>query len=74
MLKAFNNIVKIADARTLWEKIKDDDTQNGSQAVAAATGAGTGASASADKEEVEDAQGNVFTRRAFDELRRQGIV
>ena len=72
MLKAFNNITKIADARALWDKVRAEDP-----AAAAAASAG-GASSAVDRaaalEEVEDASGNVFSRRAFDELRRQGLV
>jgi splicing factor 3A subunit 3 len=66
MHKAFNSIVKIADARALWEKIKDDASVVGAVSDGADIGAET--------EEVEDSMGNVFTRRAYEELRRQGII
>ena len=55
-VKAFVNIVKIADAKTLWEKMAQTEQ------------------AGRDEEEVEDRQGNVMSRRAFEELRRQGLV
>ncbi len=60
-IKAFVNIVKIQDAKVLWDKIKllQPDERAGRQDL---------------HEEVEDKQGNVMTRRAFDELRRQGLV
>lgn len=58
--KHFAHITKMADAQALFEKLKRE-------------GAGAGFRAD-DEEEYEDADGNVFNKRTFLELQKQGLV
>ncbi|CAD7939797.1 unnamed protein product [Amoebophrya sp. A120] len=57
--KHFAEITKIVDAVALWEKLRKE---------AGAT------QFEQDGQECEDASGNVMTKRAYDDLRRQGLV
>lgn len=59
LLQAFFEVTSIGDAMALWKTIQ----QKG--------GAGAG---NEEEEEVEDAEGNVYKRKTYDDLRRQGLV
>jgi splicing factor 3A subunit 3 len=56
----FSHITKMSDAQNLFEKLKRE-------------GVGAGFKAE-EEEEMEDAEGNVFNKRTYEELRRQGLV
>ena len=58
-VKDFYEVTKIDDAKALWDNLR---ARRGGGGVAAA------------EEEVEDADGNVYDRRTYDDLRRQGVV
>ena len=58
--KSFHDITKINDALLLWEKIKRDTTTSNFRPEA--------------EEEYEDREGNVFNRKTFEDLRRQGLI
>lgn len=58
--KAFFQITRIDEARALWEKIKEDTRRERFKPEA--------------QEECEDDQGNVYTRKTFEDLRRQGLL
>eukprot|EP00392_Amoebophrya_sp_AT5.2_P014178 g14320.t1 len=57
--KHFAEITKIADAVALWEKLNKEAGDS---------------TFNQEHMECEDAAGNVMTKRAFDDLRRQGLV
>jgi len=59
-LKAFHEITQIEDAKSLWEKIQKEE-----EALAFKV---------ENEEEFEDAEGNVFNRKTFEDLRRQGLI
>lgn len=55
----FNNITKISDAVALWENIKQKaSNKNWKQEL----------------EEFEDAEGNVYDKKMYEDLKRQGII
>ncbi|KAI9358577.1 hypothetical protein DFJ73DRAFT_144259 [Zopfochytrium polystomum] len=58
--KHFHEITLIADVRALWEKLKAQAKAEAFKAEA--------------MEEFEDAEGNVFNKKTFDDLRRQGLL
>lgn len=58
--KHFAHITKIADAHALFDKLKKE-------------GVGAGWKPE-DEEEYEDADGNVFNKKTYLELQRQGLV
>lgn len=58
----FFQITKIAEVMALWEELK----QGGSGSA--------GASGLAAVEEVEDAAGNVYSRKVYEDMRRQGLI
>ncbi|KAJ3071895.1 hypothetical protein HDU98_004656 [Podochytrium sp. JEL0797] len=59
-LKHFQEITKIQDAFTLWEKLNATKKAEAFKADA--------------MEEFEDAEGNVFNKKTFEDLRRQGLL
>lgn len=60
--KAFFEVTNIADAVALWKTMQEKGQVAGASAIVAA------------EEEVEDADGNVMSRKTYDDLRRQGLV
>lgn len=56
----FANITKIQDAISLWQKLKDEKSQNKFQPAI--------------EEEFEDSQGNVVSRKTYEDLKRQGLL
>jgi splicing factor 3A subunit 3 len=56
----FHEITNIEDALTLYEKIKGDKTRKSWRADA--------------EEEFEDTQGNVLTKKTYDDLQRMGLL
>ena len=58
-LKIFHGITQIADAQALW------------QAHQAST---TDAAKALDEEEFEDGDGNVYNKKTYEDLRRQGLI
>ena len=56
----FHQITKIADARALWDKIKKEE--------------GSHVWKSDDMEEYEDEEGNVFNKKTYMDLKRQGLI
>ncbi|KAL0075349.1 hypothetical protein J3Q64DRAFT_1755063 [Phycomyces blakesleeanus] len=56
----FHEITKIDDAYTLYEKLKKEGVQEDFKAET--------------MEEFEDTEGNVFNKKTYEELRRQGIL
>eukprot|EP00741_Cyanophora_paradoxa_P005593 tig00000912_g5421.t1 len=58
--KHFHGITLIEDALALYEKIKNQQGEENFKADV--------------EEEYEDAQGNVFSRKTYEDLRRQGII
>ncbi|KAJ3106790.1 Splicing factor 3A subunit 3 [Phlyctochytrium bullatum] len=56
----FQEITLIADAYALWEKLKSQAKNEAFKADA--------------MEEFEDAEGNVFNKKTFEDLRRQGLL
>ncbi|KAI7862681.1 hypothetical protein BDF14DRAFT_1853055 [Spinellus fusiger] len=56
----FHEIIKIEDAYTLYAKLKKEGMQEDFKAET--------------MEEFEDAEGNVFNKKIYEELRRQGIL
>ncbi|KAJ3070465.1 hypothetical protein HDU99_002670, partial [Rhizoclosmatium hyalinum] len=59
-LKHFQEITKISDAFALWEKLNTAKKAEAFKAEA--------------MEEFEDAEGNVFNKKTFEDLRRQGLL
>jgi splicing factor 3A subunit 3 len=57
--KAFHDITSIADARALWAKMQADEKR---MVVAG------------DAVEFEDAEGNVYNRKTYEDLKRQGLI
>lgn len=57
--KMFQEITRIEDAVRLWEKLREEARDTEFDQQAV---------------ECEDAQGNVMSKRAFDDLRRQGLI
>jgi splicing factor 3A subunit 3 len=55
----FHQITKIQDALNLWKKIKDEVKKNHWDK---------------DQEEFEDKHGNVFNKKTYDDLQRQGYI
>ncbi|KAL4446223.1 hypothetical protein ABPG77_003030 [Micractinium sp. CCAP 211/92] len=60
--KAFYEVTSIADAVALWKTMQEKG-----QVASAATGG-------AAEEEVEDEAGNVYSRKTYEDLKRQGLV
>jgi len=58
--KEFINITKFEEALTLWRKMQEFDVTQTWRAE--------------DHEEFEDKDGNVFNKKTYDDLRRQGII
>jgi len=58
--KEFMNITKFEEALTLWRKMQEYDATQVWRAD--------------DHEEFEDKDGNVFNKKTYDDLRRQGII
>jgi len=58
--KHFHDITKINDSLALWEKIKRDNVDVGWRPEA--------------EEEYEDKEGNVFNKKVFEDLKRQGLL
>ncbi|KAJ3241615.1 hypothetical protein HDU78_001744 [Chytriomyces hyalinus] len=58
--KHFQEITRIQDAYTLWEKLNSTKKAESFKADA--------------MEEFEDAEGNVFNKKTFEDLRRQGLL
>ena len=58
--KHFHEITKIADAIALAEKLKNQGRQ---EAVAVES-----------MEEIEDEEGNVYNRKTYEDLKRQGLI
>ncbi|KAJ3375134.1 Splicing factor 3A subunit 3 [Allomyces arbusculus] len=58
--KQFQEITKIEDAQTLWAKIQASQTKGGFRPEA--------------DEEFEDSEGNVLTRKTYEDLMRQGLL
>lgn len=56
----FANITRIQDAISLWDKIKNEKKQNEFQPSV--------------EEEFEDSQGNVVTKKTYEDLKRQGLL
>uniref|UniRef100_A0A6M2CQ28 Putative splicing factor 3a subunit 3 ovary overexpressed n=1 Tax=Rhipicephalus microplus TaxID=6941 RepID=A0A6M2CQ28_RHIMP len=56
----FANVTQIEDALTLWNKLKDEKSKERFQAST--------------EEEYEDTQGNVVNKKAFEDLKRQGLL
>jgi splicing factor 3A subunit 3 len=75
--KEFYEITAIDDARALWASIRGGAAGGGglggappaSGAAAVAAAAATGGD-----EEVEDAEGNVYSRKVYEDLKRQGLL
>eukprot|EP01024_Parvocaulis_polyphysoides_P043850 TRINITY_DN40253_c0_g1_i3.p1 TRINITY_DN40253_c0_g1~~TRINITY_DN40253_c0_g1_i3.p1 ORF type:complete len:299 (-),score=67.01 TRINITY_DN40253_c0_g1_i3:145-1041(-) len=57
--KQFYEITKIEDALALWESIREKDTGHWKADV---------------DEEYEDRDGNVYNKKTYDDLRRQGLI
>ena len=57
---AFQEITKIRDAYALWDKIQQEKQQSEFQAET--------------MEEFEDAQGHVFSKKTYEDLKRQGLL
>ena len=57
--RIFHEITKIEDARRLWAQLEGERAR---------------ASKAADDEEFEDAEGNVYGRKTFEDLKRQGLI
>jgi splicing factor 3A subunit 3 len=60
--KEFYEVVSIDDARSLWASLQ------------ARARAGGGAAPRDEVEEVEDADGNVYDRRTYEDLKKQGVL
>jgi len=58
--KHFQEIISINDAYALWERLKIDNRAESQLKDQA--------------EEFEDAYGNVFNRKTYDDLKRQGLI
>jgi len=58
--KHFHEITKIADAVALAEKLKNQGRQD---ALSVET-----------MEEIEDEEGNVYNRKTYEDLKRQGLI
>jgi splicing factor 3A subunit 3 len=56
----FHDITKINDALSLWSKIKKDNTFGQWKPEA--------------EEEFEDKDGNVFNKKTYEDLKRQGLL
>ena len=56
----FANVTKMADALTLWEKLKDSKAKERFQPE--------------NEEEFEDSVGNVVNKKTFEDLSRQGLL
>jgi splicing factor 3A subunit 3 len=56
----FNEIIFIDDAVSLWEKLKTHTDEENEKAKM--------------MEEFEDTQGNIFNKRTYDDLRKQGLL
>eukprot|EP01025_Chloroclados_australasicus_P039657 TRINITY_DN4116_c0_g1_i1.p2 TRINITY_DN4116_c0_g1~~TRINITY_DN4116_c0_g1_i1.p2 ORF type:complete len:159 (+),score=18.25 TRINITY_DN4116_c0_g1_i1:1-477(+) len=57
--KQFYEITKIEDALSLWESIREKDTGHWKADV---------------DEEYEDRDGNVYNKKTYEDLRRQGLI
>jgi len=57
--RIFRNVTKIAEAQALWAQLEAEKAQ---------------AAKAADEEEFEDAEGNVYGRKTFEDLKRQGLI
>ena len=57
--RIFRNVTKIAEAQALWAQLEAQKAQ---------------AAKAADEEEFEDAEGNVYGRKTFEDLKRQGLI
>jgi splicing factor 3A subunit 3 len=62
MSKAFYEITTIADALALHRTLQERG------------GAAAGKDAAPDVDEVEDEEGNIYSRKTWDDLKRQGLV
>lgn len=58
--KHFHEITKIKDAQDLWEKLKEDQQTTQWKPE--------------DEEEYEDAEGNVYSKKTYELLRKQGLL
>ena len=84
--KEFYEVTRIADAQALWETLRarragGGKASGGVGGVGSATAAAavslraTNAAVAADEvEEVEDEEGNVYDRRTYEDLKKQGIL
>ena len=57
--RIFRNVTKIAEAQALWAQLEAEKAQ---------------ATKAADEEEFEDGEGNVYGRKTFEDLKRQGLI
>ena len=62
--KEFFEVVRIDDARALWASLQARKRGDG----------GGGGGGEGDDEEVEDADGNVYDRRTYEDLKKQGVL
>jgi len=58
--KEFMNITKFDDARALWEKLQKEQSHKDFKVE--------------EEEEFEDHDGNVYNKKTYDDLRRQGLI
>jgi splicing factor 3A subunit 3 len=75
--KEFLDVTAIEDARALWATIRGrvgGGAAGGGGGPPGAGGAAAAAVAVGMDEEVEDAEGNVYTRKVYDDLKRQGLI
>ena len=88
--KEFYEVTRIADAQALWETLRARRAGviggggggasgggvggGGGGATAAAVRATNAAIAADEVEEVEDEEGNVYDRRTYEDLKKQGIL
>lgn len=70
--KEFFEVTSIDDARALWASIRG--RTGGAGAPPTAGAAAVAAAITAADEEVEDADGNVYTRKTYEDLKRQGLL
>lgn len=60
MTKHFINVTQIEDAMSLWEKVKAESVKKDFNAD--------------DQEEFEDSEGNVYNKKTYEDLKRQGLI
>lgn len=74
--KEFLDVTAIEDARSLWATIRGrvGGAGGGGGGPPGAGGAAVAAATAGIDEEVEDADGNVYTRKTYEDLKRQGLL